>query len=698
VVVSSVDSNGEAAVRTQLLDVDASGGTDEACAQAMRASMNKLKAEDDAHTHLLCGQCTDSGGGGTLESFRDAMNALHLCNPFYLIANCCIHALQLQLGNAIKATFGEGGLDKVNVMQMLHSVYRLQEALELDEWRHMLFKACDFVRSFDVNNVPDFVDGEPARQRNKTEFLQSFAKVCRFHSKFRKPVAVDFTTLSKFKQTTFGKMVAPVLTRWWTVGSGASYMFDCFLHVYYACQVVINTHRSESTPYKIASDLFSFMTVQENFVDLCLMRSFHKGHINHHFDWLQDCDDLTGGEKGFQSHNMAIRCFLMQEDLRKMLTRRSMPDYFEAINGIDDDGAFFKKLTVFVGAASESLHKHCIRWLQPSLLPAALMSEAPMARAIAAAITDTPRPDLQECCNHLTGFCNYNSTAHGRVIELHRFDKFIRERLLVVATEFGAGCCQESIAASQLMLQDGVDFRLKTYGPTTAHAAARWFMHSSCLALACQTQFVESGVKDASHVASTDRSEAHRSWLAIIRSVSPLTVKGIDKANMNKIKALTDSAFERVEPHEEWKDTQEDGSHDKRFNALMTKLSNEGHFQVERKEAKKTNIDDNGDVFKRQNVAQQPKPQQLQPAITGLLPHSKLVKKRNLDDLKTELLFRDVPEDVIPKSITDRKDTLRLHESWRLMHEDNVDEDAATDQADTHFRNLSTAPFKLNDD
>jgi len=28
-----------------------------------------------------------------------------------------------------------------------------------------------------------------------------------------------------------------------------------------------------------------------------------------------------------------------------------MPDYFEAINGIDDDGAFFKKLTGYVGAA-----------------------------------------------------------------------------------------------------------------------------------------------------------------------------------------------------------------------------------------------------------------------------------------------------------------------------------------------------------
>jgi len=51
-------------VKTQLLDIDASGGTSEDCALAMQASMNKLKANDEDNTHQLYGQATDSGGGG----------------------------------------------------------------------------------------------------------------------------------------------------------------------------------------------------------------------------------------------------------------------------------------------------------------------------------------------------------------------------------------------------------------------------------------------------------------------------------------------------------------------------------------------------------------------------------------------------------------------------------------------------------
>jgi len=63
-------------VHTELLDIDASGGSSNECANSMRVSMNKLKLTDDANTHLFNGQNTDSGGGGTLDSLHKYMKAL----------------------------------------------------------------------------------------------------------------------------------------------------------------------------------------------------------------------------------------------------------------------------------------------------------------------------------------------------------------------------------------------------------------------------------------------------------------------------------------------------------------------------------------------------------------------------------------------------------------------------------------------
>jgi len=95
-------------VESQVLDIDASGGTTEECADASEASMNKLKEQAGAATHLLHGQGTDSGGGGVLDGLAGALQArVNLCISAadYLIANCCIHALQLQLRNSVVAVF-----------------------------------------------------------------------------------------------------------------------------------------------------------------------------------------------------------------------------------------------------------------------------------------------------------------------------------------------------------------------------------------------------------------------------------------------------------------------------------------------------------------------------------------------------------------------------------------------------------------
>jgi len=163
-------------------------------------------------------------------------------------------------------------------------------------------------------------------------------------------------------------MTAPILTRWWTVGAGASYVFDYYLHLFHACQTVINIYASNTTPNLIASDLFALMYNQENFVDMTLIRSFHKGYINRHLDWLQKSEDLTSA-LGFQSHHIVARYYLMHKDIEHILSRRTMPSYKAAdnnwiasdeANAIDNDARLMKKQNVFVSEANTSLHKHLV--------------------------------------------------------------------------------------------------------------------------------------------------------------------------------------------------------------------------------------------------------------------------------------------------------------------------------------------------
>jgi len=328
----------EGIVETHLLDIDASGGTSAECATAIQASMNKLKIEDDDNTHLLSGQCTDSGGGGTLESLYNNMAPLGICDPNeYLIANCCIHSLQTQLKNAIETTFGTGGLDKINAMQLIHSVYRLQESIDADEWRHILYKSKLFVANYNTNPAMFLEDdGGEANVRNFESFIEAHSKVGSFYNSFNKALIGDPKS-TQHKGTTYAKMTQPILSRWWTVGAGASYVFDNYLQLYYACQMVINIYPSTNVSNDIASDLFALMSNQENFVDMTLIRSFNKAYVNSHLDWLQSSNDLTGN-LGFQAHHIAARYYVMETNYRGLYTHAAMKEFVAVVNACPDDG------------------------------------------------------------------------------------------------------------------------------------------------------------------------------------------------------------------------------------------------------------------------------------------------------------------------------------------------------------------------
>lgn len=692
----------------ELLDIDASGGTSSECAAAIRASMNKLKLNDEDNTHLLYGQATDSGGGGTLESFHDRLKALGLCaaDDLYLIAPCCVHALQIQLKNAVCKTFGEGALDRVNAMQLLHSVYRLQESLDMDEWRYILLKASQWVSNYTPQDEDDLVEEnnkkKTAQEKHEDAFIREYNKVYKFHSKFNKK-AIDVA--AKITGTLLAKMQQPILTRWWTVGSASSYTFDYYLHIFHACQTVINMYKADSTPNIIASNLFAMMKDQETFIDMTLIRCFHKGHINPHFDWLQSADDASGA-LGFVSHHILIRFFLMNRDLGHILTRRSFPDYQEAVRlwkGVDDSpnarterSRHLTKLSLFVKTARTSLMKHFQRWLNHSLMPAALLSEAPTAKVVAACMLGKSMPTFESVPavrdeTRLSGKIMFQSTVHKQAIALNLLYQFIKQQLESIADD--GTYTPESLVAANCVHDDNFDLRLKDY--QSDYGSLRWHMQSTYFPLPCHTQFVESFVKDAANVAQTDRSEQHRSWCAIVRASTPLT-RSKEMANVNRITGILTNAYQRSDPHDRWRREQGPAyEYEARLATMSCALSSDGHFKTERVDAKKANVDDKGPKHKKPNMAQQTKKQYRTSAVTGLIPYGKLVKARNMQDLEVELLFRGVPDDAIPASVSDRKDMLKQLEFERLMSDCGMSEqDAIGHKA---FKKQSSAPFRLTD-
>jgi hypothetical protein len=122
----------EKKVQTSVLDIDASEGTSEGCAEAIQHSMKEVH---NTIALVLKEQTMDSGGGGVLEPLGKQLQKRGLCNATYLIASCTLHAIQIALANPVKKDMGEGPLGARTMMQMLHSAYDLQESMEFSEFR-----------------------------------------------------------------------------------------------------------------------------------------------------------------------------------------------------------------------------------------------------------------------------------------------------------------------------------------------------------------------------------------------------------------------------------------------------------------------------------------------------------------------------------------------------------------------------------
>lgn len=470
-------------VQKQVLDIDGSEGSTDQCANAISASLAKVAVTK------LQGQTTDSGGGGVLDGLATALNARALCRSNYLVASCSLHNLQLTLAKPMKDTMGEGGLDKRNVMQLLHAVYDLQDSMSQDVWKVLTTEAVLFFNAFSSTNTyvgNSIADQQFAAKWNKVKTFRDF-----------EPALPDW----KEKRMTC-KFTAPVLTRWWTVGEGARAVMDCYLLLLKISQSVINSNSGKSN--KIASGLQPLLLEAELYSDLALVHCYHCNFVCKHFKWMQESTDLSA-VPGFQAHNTLVRYFLMQEQLigykTSILTNHaSYSPFRRSLQNLEPAVAARQrsKVDTFLSVAIDACHKHFKRWMSKELLPAALLSEDVLAAVVArkmlklAPVLETNR--------------HYGSDVHTHLVDVDKFTDFITSGVDAVDT-------YEPLAlhVARLIIEDDEDMRDMKQAPSIYKS----WMYSTYLPLASQTQFVEAGVKEAKIVSQSDRSEQLRSAYAI---------------------------------------------------------------------------------------------------------------------------------------------------------------------------------------
>jgi len=225
----------------------------------------------------------------------------------YHVANCTLHAIQLTLSNPVKVAFMEGGLEKRSMLQMLHSMYDLQESMEYEHFQLYMEKAKQLV----IRKLTHTAESHPPVDEFEVDWYRLLAFVPRF---------INEDEIIK-------RVPAAVLTRWWYVGVAGEYAVRHYLIVFAACQMIINDHDINSRPTIIAGSLYSLMMEQQLYSDLVFLRTFHVEFLVQHFQWLQEADNITK-EPGFRSHQIAVRYYLMDHDLKALESDLDDPSKF----------------------------------------------------------------------------------------------------------------------------------------------------------------------------------------------------------------------------------------------------------------------------------------------------------------------------------------------------------------------------------
>lgn len=472
-------------IKTFMIDTDDSDGHSDKCAMAIKHSLVKMFGEENVE-NILHGQMTDSGGGGTGNSFHRELSALSLTRSEenYVQAFCTLHCIQLTLSAPVKDCIGEGGYCarekrySRNAMQLLHGLWNLQAHHEDSEFEDIWTVAAQHV----------------AAQAAERTGIQA---------------PIDL-------KAKFSKIPCPILTRWWTVGVAAEYAVEHWDTLLELQQGVINRDATSKAANQIASGNQSLMQTRIVRSDVVFLSNFHKYYLFDHFEWLQRGDMVVGGSKaGFLNRHIGVRYFLMYTDLSDAFTAdhwKALPAFEEYVASIEalsstDKDSQIRKTRAFFKQALEQLHKHFARWLN-ELLFLSLYSESWTAMCVAKFLLTTGQQTVDWSHQDLWigGGEEFESDLHGRSINLKRFGSFVTGK-----------CRQET---KDMIQQSHYFAQWKDAIKKISEGSNLWCIHPTPLlrqfrqhyletyaALPSNSHLAESNVKEANHCSIHGRTE-----------------------------------------------------------------------------------------------------------------------------------------------------------------------------------------------
>jgi hypothetical protein len=462
-------------------DIDAAGSTTVEGTIATLASMRGLgfgpgAPPGAAHGGKVAGLSSDSGGAGVLEDAARSYVDRGLAVDGPLVANCGLHALNVLLSAVWPSHFGDGGIEKSNALQALHSVFDLQSL---------------------------FVVG------GKAEFDQLWLDAgCAMPPPPR--------------------MSEPIVTRWWHATTGATQLLSTYDDWVKFTAYIADGHKDAGqNRFKQATKLHLDLRNASIKCDICFLAGLAHAFFNRSFKWHQGTDSYSKAY-GYRSHRMAARSFVMARDFGHLGEKIASGEEFAAYRAalaalpveraVDAAGAAvpsqpLKKQLVesYLSEAGRLLAKHTARWRGVNLW-CGLGDEPPIARAVSLVLTGG---------SHATG--TFVSKAHGCEIDLAQLCAHLAPGAAAATVPVGLGAAVAELAAAPaaapVALEEGV-------GLSDACAVLRQRIECQVLPLMSTTHRVEAVVREASFAAAAQcRGEAARSEVVVERSHFFLRVK-----------------------------------------------------------------------------------------------------------------------------------------------------------------------------
>ena len=113
------------------------------------------------------------------------------------------------------------------------------------------------------------------------------------------------------------KLEEPIMTRWWLVGACACSFKESMITWRKICKAIRNSAPSGSASSKIASCTLNLIDSPIIVNDLHLMCFFHEAFLFKHFNFLQLDDKRASKTPSFQARLLLVRYLLMASDLKK---------------------------------------------------------------------------------------------------------------------------------------------------------------------------------------------------------------------------------------------------------------------------------------------------------------------------------------------------------------------------------------------